>query len=238
MRSICKDATLKICSFLSDQEKVYFAMIATSFSMLLSEMIYSKKVRFDAIEKLPYFDNFECVQLLHFTNKCPKFAKYVYYEASTRDIPQNVTHLTFTQGFNKSIKGIIPKSVTDLEFSWDFIQSVQDCIPSTVKNMTFSYYFGRDIIKEDNLADFNNVIGLNHDDHGFDRIPYTIMHVTYCRYYNKSAKLSNLLPQTWCATDDRDPDLKKCLTLSHNYDKFIEDDRKTIVKVLIDSPNN
>uniref|UniRef100_A0A6C0C7E9 F-box domain-containing protein n=1 Tax=viral metagenome TaxID=1070528 RepID=A0A6C0C7E9_9ZZZZ len=235
MQTICKDAMLKICSFLPEKDRVYLTMITTTFGILRSEMLYSKKVRFDKIKDLSYFDNFESVQLLSPTDRTPKFAKFVYYEASTHDIPLNVTHLSFAEGFNESIQEIIAPTVTDLEFSWDFVQPVHDCKPATVKNVTFGYYFDKGT---EEIFGVHHLIGMNHNDHQLDALPITIVHVTYRRYFYKSKIINNAPNRTWSAINSQDPPNKKCMTLSYNLDKRINDDITTLVKILIQSPSN
>lgn len=100
-------------------------------------MVYSEKINIEKIDMLPYFDNFENVEMIDKATKCPKHAKFVHLRIHGTDIPNFVTHLSFSPYFNKSIKGGIPLSVTHITFGQNFNTSIEDSISSSVTRITF-----------------------------------------------------------------------------------------------------
>jgi len=58
-------------------------------------------------------------------------------------IPDSVTHLTFGDHFNQSVKGMIPNSVIYLEFGHYFNKSIKESIPNSVTHLTLCYKFAQ-----------------------------------------------------------------------------------------------
>lgn len=65
----------------------------------------------------------------------PTFAKFV------SKFPLNMTHLTFEDKFNKSVKKCIPSTVTHLTFGDYFSHPIKDSIPSSVTHLIFGDSF-------------------------------------------------------------------------------------------------
>lgn len=56
-----------------------------------------------------------------------------------------MTHITFSNDFNLSIKNYIPQSVTHLVFGFSFDKPINGYIPSSVTHLTFGAMFDRPI---------------------------------------------------------------------------------------------
>src|SRR5688500_6826068 len=103
MLTLPDDLILIVAEPLSDIEKIKFSMSSKILDPLKYKFIYRKKINIEHILTLPYFDNFECIELSRNQNKYPKKVKYVYFDAMTTIIPTLVTHLTFDDGFTYPI---------------------------------------------------------------------------------------------------------------------------------------
>jgi len=106
MLALCDDTKLKISSHLNDHEKISLTGTCTIMNKLKYKLIYCSEVNVRKISKLPYFDNFENI-IMSLDCKIPKKAKYVHHTAYARSIPTGVTHLTFSDNFDRSIKAYI-----------------------------------------------------------------------------------------------------------------------------------
>jgi len=139
------DIIIKISEKLKDKEKIYLSMVSIKFNKIKYKMRYTELVTIAKIESLPYFDNFENVEISNIILKCPKNAKYIHLLSNQINILPCVTHLTFDDNFNQSIKDCIPSSVTHLKFCYLFDQSIKDCIPSSVIYLKFGHDFDQSI---------------------------------------------------------------------------------------------
>jgi len=216
--------------FLTDREKIRLSAASKDMQILLYKFMYQEKIKISTIIHLPYFDNFESVEILDSENRYPKFVKHIYYEAHTTDIPPYVTHLTFGENFNQSIEYIIPPSVINLTFGWDFNQPIKNNIPPTVKHITFEFYFNK---KDDRIFTFaikGTIIGWNHDEELWKCIPPAVSNLTFCRcHYDTINKIPTRMiqPKDGLHLLPEVPKWLNCLTLSHNYDRIMKDDNPT-----------
>lgn len=183
---ICHDVFIKIAEWLSDREKLSLTTVSKLFGELKYKFIYGTKMRIEDIMLLPYFHNFESVEIYHKKNTLPKRVKYVYFKAHGTNIPSSIcppwifdktiippmaTHLTFDDDFNESVDNCIPDSVTHLTFGCSFNRSIINCIPKSITHLTF----GRD---------FNQAITCC--------IPSSVTHLTFGRVFNQS--ISDCIP--------------------------------------------
>jgi len=139
-----EDIIMEISVLLTDKEKIYLSMTSKFMNQLKYKFIYRDKIIVTKINHLPYFDNFECVELSPLYCYHPKRAKYIYYASCSTYVPSYVTHLSF-YNFNYSPKNIIPSSVTHLKFNNCFNQSIKNCIPSSVVEIKFGKWYSRSI---------------------------------------------------------------------------------------------
>jgi len=203
---------LRISEELTSREKIYLTMTSKQMDTLKYKFIYKQKVKIYDIIGLPYFDNFECVDVLTSTTKCPKAAKYVHlytlvqkfppfvthlfydHDRYVRNIPQSVTHLILGgdstrpaqgRGFNKSIKNCIPLSVTNLVFGCIFNQPICGSIPHSVTHLKFGKHFNKSV-RDLPLSVTHLILGQNFNK--FDtfspttNIIYLQMHCYYCHH--------------------------------------------------------
>ena len=144
MLSLYDDIIIKIADELSDKQKIYMTMLSKQLDHFKFKFIYVELVSLSKIKMLPYFDNFENVEL-DIMMHSPKFAKFIHFLATTTNIPDKITNLTFNENFNQSIKDCIPSSVSHLTFGWKCNQPIKDCIPSSVSHLTFGHEFNQPI---------------------------------------------------------------------------------------------
>lgn len=108
MERLCSDTVRYIGRYLLDRDKVSVIEVSKTYNNLKHMFVYRKHIKVDKIRHISYFDNFLSVILSHKTEMCPKNAKHIYWATEMRYVPPNVTHLTFCNGFNQSVKDIIP----------------------------------------------------------------------------------------------------------------------------------
>jgi len=109
MLTIYTDTILKIAEFLTDREKIYLTMSSKRLDEMTYKLKYCEKIHIIKILSVPFFDNFESIEISCSLYKIPKHVKYIHHVAhDTLEIPPNVTHLTFCENFSQSIKNIIP----------------------------------------------------------------------------------------------------------------------------------
>jgi len=145
MLTLYDDAFIKIGAFLSDADKIALTSTCVFMDKLKYKFIYHELVNTKNIIDLSYFDNFERVEISKKISLCPKFAKYIYFEADSTVIPSAVTHLTFDVDFNEQLDGCISSSVTHLTFGWEFNQTIKNAIPFSVTDLTFGNKFNKSI---------------------------------------------------------------------------------------------
>jgi len=175
MIPLCIDAILKITDFLSDRDKMQLTMISMSMDVLKYRLMYREKIHIGKIVELPYFDNFECVELSKIVNMYPKYVKYVYFKATSGNLSllhsAPITHLSFSENFNKSIKYKIPPSVTHLRFNRYFNKEIKNDIPQSVTHLTFGHAFNQPI----------------------DNIPPSITHLILGKSFNKYSTFPQII---------------------------------------------
>jgi len=193
MLSICHDMIRKIGELLSDKEKMALTMTSIDMDQLKYVFIYYEKINICKIDKLPYFDNFERVKIFDTKSRCPKNAKRIYFLAHTTNIPPFVTHLTFVDDFNSSIKDCIPSSVTYLAFGHYFNQPIENSIPSTITHLTLGNQFNQSL--ENNIP-----TGVTHLIYGpafshptANDIPHSVTHLTINLIYHQ---IKNFIPSS------------------------------------------
>jgi len=147
MVDLYDDLIIKICDELCDREKIYVTMISKRMEKIRYKCTYREKIHVRYIVALPYFDNFESVEISELISILPKCAKYIYFEADTRSIPGFVTHLKFADTFNEPIKkSDIPTSVTHLELGDNYNQAMEiNSISESVIYLKFGYWFYQSI---------------------------------------------------------------------------------------------
>src|SRR5688500_5567682 len=100
MLTLCYDIILKISENISDCEKIYLSMASKWMHIIKYKFQFIELVHVNKINLLPYFDNFENVEISSTTTKIPKNVIYVHLLTNKRKIPPFVTHLTFDDGFD------------------------------------------------------------------------------------------------------------------------------------------
>ncbi|QGR54238.1 f-box and fnip repeat-containing protein [Moumouvirus maliensis] len=74
----------------------------------------------------------------------------ISYLALNMDIPTNITHLYFSDSFNKPIPKLgelncLSNNLKFIKFGWNFNQSINDCIPEGVTHIIFGNKFNQNI---------------------------------------------------------------------------------------------
>jgi len=158
---------MKITNDLTDKERLMLTMTSKSLDPLKYKFIYRHRINIKMIYDLPYFDNFENIDISSTTYKLPKFAKYIHFESNNKYIPSNVTHLTFGALFNVPLERCVLPSVTYLKFGARFNQPIDNYIPQSVTQLIFGYYFNQPIK---------------------NCIPQSVIHLTFGHHFNQSIK--------------------------------------------------
>jgi hypothetical protein len=151
-----EDVVIKICDGLSDSEKISLTSISSNMNKLKYKLIYCTKIDIAKIYLLPYFDNFENIEIHGNPPKFPRYVKYVHYTTFTLYIVPHTTHLTISSYINLS--NDIPPSVTHLTFDCSIVNipSFEICIPSSVTHLTLN----RGIYRKIDLALLPNITHL------------------------------------------------------------------------------
>jgi len=130
-------------NLVSIPEGIRITHTGRSFFRTDEEMCVGMSVTYE--EKLPVTTSaigYEFDNLLKNIVAHPHFDNYVYFVATTTDIPPYVTHLTFDDNFNQPIKNL-PPSIIYLTFGRNFNQPIQNNIPPSVTHLTFGTWFNR-----------------------------------------------------------------------------------------------
>src|SRR6202042_3134553 len=102
MERLILDVINVILSYLEDKSKVKLLMLNKETTKKMYDIIF--------------FDEFHDEEtIIKMTNMLTKFKKIANYNMNI-EVPNSVTHLTFDDYFNQSIKDSIPNSVTHLIF--------------------------------------------------------------------------------------------------------------------------
>jgi len=193
------DIFLEIGKLLTDKDKIYLSSSSKILIDLKCKFIYHEKINIKKIITLPYFNNFECVEINNNQDMYPKYAKYIHFVAYTIEIPPFVTHLIFGNNFNEPIKNIIPHSVTHLNFGCCFNQPIEE-LPPSITHLTFGVYFDQPI---------QHIIPrlVTHLTFGrmlkqpIDNIPPSVTHLTGHGFRKTNQKLSSITHYTHYATN-------------------------------------
>uniref|UniRef100_A0A6C0CAF5 Uncharacterized protein n=1 Tax=viral metagenome TaxID=1070528 RepID=A0A6C0CAF5_9ZZZZ len=68
-------------------------MTSWSSDALKYKPIFHEKIHIDKIINLQHFDNFECIELFKVSDTYPKCVKYIYFEATFKDLSLNLKKL-------------------------------------------------------------------------------------------------------------------------------------------------
>uniref|UniRef100_A0A6C0CCH2 F-box domain-containing protein n=1 Tax=viral metagenome TaxID=1070528 RepID=A0A6C0CCH2_9ZZZZ len=145
--------TLKIRFAYNDQ--IHLQKIPMQMDGKIQDVYFVNDIKMDDLITLPYYKNI----------------KNIHYHSKSTSIPCMVTHLSFSDEFNKSLKNKIPTSVTHLTFGDKYDQPIRDTIPHSVLYLKFGY-------------DFNQAIKNN--------LPSSITHLKFGCKFNQPIK--NSLP--------------------------------------------
>jgi len=151
MLSLPDEIFLTISREMNDSSKIRLSMACRRLNKMKYEMVYSRMMKIKKTSRLSYFDNFSNIIIVDRITMLPK----------------HITHLTFGDKFNRSIKGCIPETVTHLRFGWHFDQPIKDCIPSSVTHLIFGFKFNKPIK---------------------DCIPLSVTHLRFDDRFNQSIK--------------------------------------------------
>jgi len=143
-------------------------------------------ITFGTKESLGY--NFTKIKLME-PNVLPKNLKILDMEnmnikkINKNVLPNKLTHIYFSHGFNSKLKGIIPKSVIYIKFGYSFTKKIKKNdlpknlkylqfgkkynkpiknLPENLKTLIFGYHFNQPIHKED-LPNNIERLGFDHD---------------------------------------------------------------------------
>lgn len=179
MLSLPEETIINICDELTDKGKILFTSTSFNMNKLKDKLIYRDNWRLDVINHLPYFDNFENIDIEWNHTRFPKRTKYIHHISRVTCIPPNVTHLTFGDHFIFSQhNSLIPISVTYLTFGHYFNQPIQN-IPESVTHLTFGHYFNQPI--KGNISPF-------------------VTHLTFGKDFNQEIDLESLPKITFFTT--------------------------------------
>uniref|UniRef100_A0A6C0CB88 Uncharacterized protein n=1 Tax=viral metagenome TaxID=1070528 RepID=A0A6C0CB88_9ZZZZ len=187
MLALYDDAIIKISEKLRDKEKIYLSMTSKQLDDMKFKMIYTEFVSISTIRLLPYFDNFENIDMCSCDiYRYPKSVKYIYLSTDRSDIPSSVTHLMFGYSFDQSIRDCIPSSVTHLSFSFYFDQPIKIRIPSSVTHLRFGYCFNHSIKDIIPSSVTHLLLGATFNQSIKGSISSSITHLTFDAGFNKS----------------------------------------------------
>jgi hypothetical protein len=199
MDTMYDELIIKIGNKLCDRGKIYLTMVSKKFDQFKYKFMYCRKrsIRLNKIEQVPYFDNFEFVEIFDTKNTLPKHIKNVFYGSySKKNMPPFVTYLALDYNFHESIKkgSLDGIGITNLTLGWKFNRSIVGCIPESVTHLTFSSAFDQSI--KDCIPNFvtHLTFGDNFDQSIKDCIPGSVTHITFGRDFQQSIK--NCLPGT------------------------------------------
>jgi len=206
---------------------------------------YSDKIHISKIYHLPYFDNFEHIEISNSVIRLPKRVKRIYCfifasgkrhfvpssvthlklvahnNATLDNIPFSVTNLIYDSYFNNPIKtGYIPTSVTHLTFGFFFNQKNKKCIPPSVTHLTFGYHFNQSIENSIPPSVTHLTFGCHFDHPINDYIPTSVTHLTFGDRFNQQIK--NCIPSSVTH-----------LTFGDQFDQPIRDIPHSVVEITL-----
>ncbi|AGD93010.1 putative F-box and FNIP repeat-containing protein [Megavirus lba] len=122
------DVILYIFDYLSDKEKLNLCLVNKNLRQYINNIYFGGTYDYNKIKCLYYYSRF----------------KNITYKTNTRNIPKEITHLTFKKNFNQNIQDSIPNSVKYLTFGKYYNQPIID-ISNSVIYLKFGYYFNQKI---------------------------------------------------------------------------------------------
>jgi len=194
------DALVEIGKFLNDKEKICLCMVSKLTDTLKYKFMYSNKINVKKIMGLPYFDNFENVEINHYEDIQPNRVKYVHFITDDTNVPSFVTHFKFYYAGFSVVE--IPLSVTHLKITYYF--DILN-IPHSVTHLTtfylnymitnhklpsvthYTYNGGCNVWLLEHLPSVTHLIF--HDNFNsclFVKMPQTITHITFNDKFNTS----------------------------------------------------
>ncbi|AQN68772.1 FNIp repeat-containing protein [Saudi moumouvirus] len=107
------DVLLKIFDYLSDKDKICLCSANTDLRQFIYNIKFCGIYNYNKIKDLSYYSRFKYIKYKannkHIPNSITLSAQRQVRE---KVLPSRLTHLTFVDDFNQSIKGCIPNSVT------------------------------------------------------------------------------------------------------------------------------
>jgi hypothetical protein len=235
---ICEDLILKIGQDrLTDREKVRLTMTSKMMDMLKYRFTYCEKITANIIVLLPYFNNFERVEMIsvaypHIAKKyIPKRLKYIYLDANALFPYRKILdtnnfkeiHLTFGWEYRTPIPNIIPRNVTHLKLCGHCNHSIKSYISPAVTHLTLGNYFNQPI--HDMMASTSNLTHLTFGHH-FDQpvknsIPLSVTHLDLGGVFNRPID-DCIHHGVTCLkfSADFDQPINKCIPSSVTYLEF------------------
>uniref|UniRef100_A0A6C0C8R0 F-box and FNIP repeat-containing protein n=1 Tax=viral metagenome TaxID=1070528 RepID=A0A6C0C8R0_9ZZZZ len=220
------DIFSQICKYLNNKDKIGLSAISHATDCFKYRLIYTNRIFEPRIRGLPFYDNFECVNINCTCAKIPKNTKKMHM-ACFRECDRNpellslnnLTHLVLYKTSTLSSRRcagqenicyvyqniLIPKSVTHLKIGGHFDQPIN--IPNSVTHLIFGGHFNQSIEKV---------------------LPNFITHLTFGEYFNRSIK--NIIPNSVthltfgysfnASIKNCIPDSVTHLTLRYGFDNF------------------
>lgn len=204
---LTQDVFLYIIEFLSDHERRLFISICKGTLELQSKVMYEEFHKYFKIKNTSYISNFKRLiyigpkdkPICKSVNKSTKYiitsTKYKIHHGVTNlkfefafnesfehipgFIPDTVTHLTFGNKFNKSIRNCIPSSVKYLRFGTDFNQNIRNCIPYGVEHLTLEYGFTNTIHDSVPKSVTHLILYCDYDQSKQGAIHFGVTHLTF-----------------------------------------------------------
>src|SRR5579872_5592762 len=113
---LINDIIIYIVPFLKTYDKLMFLSSSKDLHHLKDKVTYDYMVNIRRIQRLWYYGKFTNI----YTNDIGNFK-----------FPISINRLTFSNNFNKDIKGMIPDTITHLTFGDNFDQNIEECIPNS-----------------------------------------------------------------------------------------------------------
>jgi hypothetical protein len=188
MLTLYDELFVKISKLLADNEKIKLTATSKTIDRLKHKFMYTDKTDVRKIRNLPFFNNFEYVEIPDIIHKCPKNVKHIKFVASCiqQDRYRHII-MQFDYFFGQFKDGAITslKSVT-IEDNYD--NPIKYCLPSSVTHLTFGKYFSHSIekIKKHNITFGEQLTETD--------IPISITHLTFGDVFNQPIK--NCIPSS------------------------------------------
>src|SRR5690606_12968970 len=143
------------CFIEKDRDKCHLLSVSKELSQC--KFYFNEKINTCLIKNLSRFDYFTNVSNINNIKKKNQPTVSI-------PLPLHITHLTFSDNFNKELGNYIPSSVINLSFGRCFNKSINGHIPSSVKYLSLGWNFNRSV----------------------DNLPSSITHLKFGFYYNET----------------------------------------------------